>query len=120
MIAFVSIHQRSSPPMVPTMKHDSQFRWLLLSSSLLVISGCSCSQIPESPPGPGIVSETRHYNSGAVVPVPSANPDSPISAPAGNTYVNPTPRRPMSGTAVTGGETGLVDKPTGPMLTPRK
>lgn len=72
-----------------------QIHLLPLSVLALVCGGCSCSRIPESPPGPGPVSEIRHFNSGATVPVVVANPNAPANTPPpANAYVNPTPPQP--------------------------
>lgn len=77
------------------MTQRSRFTWFLLGSAILFQSGCSCSRIPESPPGPGVLGEVRHMNSGAIVPttpVAPSNPTNPGAPPPPNTYVNPTPQ----------------------------
>ena len=77
-----------------SMTQRSRFVWLLLGSAVIFQSGCSCSRIPESPPGPGVLGEVKHFNSGAVVPTapaPGAPVTNPGSPPPPNTYVNPTP-----------------------------
>jgi|GEM_PF-4600805 len=116
------------------MSQRARFVWFLIGGSVIINAGCSCSRIPESPPGPGTMSEIRHFNSGTTVPVAVPNPENPTAPPPPNTYVNPTPpppptyvrpgypqpQRPTQPTApVVTQNSGLGDRaPDGPTLKP--
>lgn len=67
---------------------------LLLGWLLACCSGCSCSRIPESPPGPGPIGEIRNVQTGELIQASPA-PDSTLNSPApdvGNQSANSPPR----------------------------
>lgn len=69
------------------MRNQFAFRAAILCSLLLIYTtGCSCSNAPESPPGPGPVGDIKDLNTGEIKPLkfsnqPATNGNRPITNP---------------------------------------